>query len=644
LHRRILLGVLALAVGLLLWTSFLGRADAPSESPEAGIPSPAPVVEIPPWQSGLIAVDIATESGRAIVLYDAAAGASAPPRLLVDGLDAVAGLDWSPDGSWLAYGARLADNWDIYAVPRQGGPSLRLTTDPGFDGHPAWSPDGKQLAFESGRDGPLAIYGKAWEEPSASGTEAAQDANVRPIGPSGGIAIEPEWAPAGKGLVAAVWVDGRFRLETWAGEASGHAAIVDSSPKSTRTDPESPAVKSPPGRAADPARLYRNDEGDAGFEDDAGFEGDARLPKISPKGDRWALLGLSGSQRILRLADWPASESEAAGASRTLAVSASVLSYDWSPEGGALAILTQGRGGNELQIVAADNSVRQHVASLPSQSASLAWADGAMPTNLLALASAPASLPAARASADPELRSGLERLAGVDTPGPRLNAALVDDFETLRAELRADLGVDFLARLSDAWRSLGATESSFFSWHKTGRAFDIAQEYRSLDGGTGMVIVAEPIGGRPFWRIYLRAGKQDGSVGAPLREAGWDFYARHSGDPVAERAGGQRRTRIPAGYYVDFTAMAAAHGFQRIPALTSRGSDWRDTWSSIEFWHFERRDGLSWYAAARQAYPDEVLVAELNADRLKQLGQAGRGFGRVGIPRNLGRMPGQPDS
>lgn len=660
-RRRIGLTGLALAMGLLLWARYAERAEAPPAGTASALPSPAPLAELPSWQDGLIALDIATSGGRAIALYDVAAGAAAAPRLLVDRLEAVAGLDWSPDGKWLVYGARIADNWDLYAILRQGGQPQRLTQHPAFDGHPAWSPDGSQLAFESARDGQVAIYAMSTEsllrtgldEPGQietapdetgplqtsladSGPLQAEERPILPMGAASGLAIEPAWSPDGEELLAAVWVDGRFRLEAWAAtEGAESAEVAEDGPgldtvAGQSASPESVAVEA--AGSADPARLYRPDE------DDAGYPGDARLPKMSPKGGRWALLGLSGSQRILKLADWPDGTSGSVSASRTLPVSAAVQSFDWSPEGGALAYLTQSRGGSELQIVAADGKARKQVAKLPGESGALAWTAGSMPSALLSI-DTQGFVQAARSSADPELRVGLERIPGVSAPGPRLNAALIDDFEAMRAELQADLGVDFLARLSDAWRSLGATESSFFSWHKTGRAFDIAQEYRSPDGGTGMVIVAEPIGGHPFWRIYLRAGKQDGSVGAPLRDPGWDFYARHSGDPLAEQAGGRRRTRIPNGYYVDFTAIAAAHGFQRIPALTGRDMDWRNNWSAIEFWHFERRDGLSWYAAARQAYPDEILVAELNADRLRQLGQAGRAFGRVGIPRNLGLTP-----
>ncbi len=46
----------------------------------------------------------------------------------------------------------------LYAVGVDGSAPTRLTTDPGADGEPAWSPDGTALAFASNRDGAAQIY------------------------------------------------------------------------------------------------------------------------------------------------------------------------------------------------------------------------------------------------------------------------------------------------------------------------------------------------------------------------------------------------------------------------------------------------------------------------------------------------------
>lgn len=64
---------------------------------------------------------------------------------------------WSPDGKWIAYSSDKAEqprkNWDIWVIHADGTHPTQLTTNVSFDGDPCWSPDGKYIFWASNRGG-----------------------------------------------------------------------------------------------------------------------------------------------------------------------------------------------------------------------------------------------------------------------------------------------------------------------------------------------------------------------------------------------------------------------------------------------------------------------------------------------------------
>ena len=60
----------------------------------------------------------------------------------------------SPQGDKIAF----CYKGDVYVVDSKGGKALQITTNPAYDGDPVWSPDGKQIAFSTDRNGNFDVY------------------------------------------------------------------------------------------------------------------------------------------------------------------------------------------------------------------------------------------------------------------------------------------------------------------------------------------------------------------------------------------------------------------------------------------------------------------------------------------------------
>jgi len=79
---------------------------------------------------------------------------------------------FSPDGRWIAYTAALEGNADVWVIPTAGGEPRRLTWHPGADLVQDWTPDGKAVLFTSGRSVHTTRYTQLFTVPLAGGMPA----------------------------------------------------------------------------------------------------------------------------------------------------------------------------------------------------------------------------------------------------------------------------------------------------------------------------------------------------------------------------------------------------------------------------------------------------------------------------------------
>ena len=94
------------------------------------------------------------------------------------------GIDWSPDGSRIAFHSDRDDNDEIYVMDADGSNQINLTNSSSRDVGPVWSPDGSRIAFTSFPPGTLDAYIYVMD------ADGSNQINL-----SGGQ--EPAWSPDG---------------------------------------------------------------------------------------------------------------------------------------------------------------------------------------------------------------------------------------------------------------------------------------------------------------------------------------------------------------------------------------------------------------------------------------------------------------
>jgi Tol biopolymer transport system component len=123
-----------------------------------------------------------------------------PQRLTDDTADASCPA-FSPDGKWIAYHRILGKERDIFTVPVSGGKPTQFTNDPAQDTQPSWSNDGTMIVFASDREGGSHI----WVAPVSEGKPAGPPRRVT----RGTISVgAPVWSHDGASIAYIGTADG----------------------------------------------------------------------------------------------------------------------------------------------------------------------------------------------------------------------------------------------------------------------------------------------------------------------------------------------------------------------------------------------------------------------------------------------------
>ncbi len=465
----------------------------------------------------------------------------------------------SPDGTRLAFASNRDGPFDLYLLDLQTGDITRLTETPAYDANPTWSPDGLFLAYESYPTDNLDIF----IVPIDGSSDPIQLTN------DAGADFAPAWSPQGRQVAF---------VSTRSGEPDIWLADLQNVDQRFTNFSHSPhSVEAHPAWAPDGNTLAW-----------ATVTNGIRTLRVAPlvRPDTDQPLNRTGGA-----GDWPVFAPDGETLLTVLGTpNETYLTAYHLPSGGLLALPPM---------------------TLPGLVEGLTWGNASLPqpppaSILVAAQATPGLLWQPKVTPNVDLPAGRQHLVplfDVEAPDPRLHDIADESFVFLRDRVAQILGWDFLASLENAYVPLTSPllPGMGDDWLYTGRA--IAFNPAPINAGW-IELVREDYGQETYWRIYLLARFQDGSEGRPLNVQPWNLNARFDGNPAIYEQGGAFDALPPLGYWIDFTELASAYGWERLPAL----GNWRAFYQGARFNEFVHRLGSDWRSAMLELYPAEVLI------------------------------------
>jgi TolB protein len=540
----------------------------PSEtlSPAPATPSPQPVSTLT-FDQGLIVLALDEGANTHLFVYQPQESGAGQPLMLTR----LTSGPWddinpalSPDGQTIAFASSRSGYWDIYLLNLASGGITRLTDTFDYDGAPCWSPDNQWLAYETYTNNNLEIKIQSVVNPG----------DAVPLTEDAAADFSPAWSPLGRQIAFVSNKSGEN--EVWLADLD---KAEDQRFTNISNDPSSPDIH--PAWSPDGKSLVWVGEQD-GIHSLLLKEMTVSDGQVTPQG--------AVSPRNVGSGDWPA----------------------WSTDGEIILSVLDSPNHEYLTAYPAHYpGLVFPTLELPGEVGGLSWGSTRLSTSLQSVYQQSAQITPtalfqpglASLPADNGGRYLVIPLDGINAPNPYLHDLVDESFQALRSQIARKAGWDFLSTLENAYVPITSPLDPGMGndWLYTGRAFTL--DTLPLDAGW-MVVMREDFSGQTYWRVFIKSLYQDGSVGIPLHDLPWNFEARNDGNNNAYEQGGEQMSSVPSGYWIDFTRMALAYGWERLPALTN----WTAFFPAARFNEFADTGGLNWESAMLELYPPEVMI------------------------------------